>query len=515
MVFDHHVGALDDGLGDRLAAGRQEVDVDPALGAVHRHEVARQLVRRRVLRLDDLPAAPPVRPVGGFDLQHVGAQVAQVAGGQRPGPAHAEVGDAHPGHRPARAAARPGRGHAVEAEAEGQGGAHRPRLAHGRERSAPRPVGHAGQVPGPRRRGDRDAGLLAGLHPVVGRALGDQRRQQRVQFVGADRAVGRGGQARVLDEVGTLDQRAQRRPLRGGQGGDADVTVRGRIDRGRIDRGVAVDAVAARQGQRIGRRGHDARLGEAERRFQHIDVHPARPIRPGHQRRQAADEAVQPGQRLGGVALGQDRWAFRQAERKGDAAQGQDHRIIAAPAGVGAALAEPGDAQPHDAGAPGQGRVDRFDQRGGLADDDQRLVGGAVQARQRGRQVRRDRLAVVEPGGEGPARRAGMRHRIVRTVADLDDAGAELGHQPAAIAGGDLAPRLDHPQPGQGPSQGVRRHRLPPTLYRLIVSPIVRQSGRFRHPGSAEPDQGPPPAIPVRSGETRRNEGHRHEPPAS
>ena len=154
LVLDHQIGSSHDRFSVGLAAGCRQIEVQPALVAVGRQKIARQLVQRRILRLQHFPAAPPVGLRGGFDLEHVGAQIGEIARRQRPRPAHAEVRHAHTVQWPRRAAVRSRPPHGVKRKMEGQGGRRDQFTFDPRERASIRPVRQARQIRRPGRRGD-------------------------------------------------------------------------------------------------------------------------------------------------------------------------------------------------------------------------------------------------------------------------------------------------------------------------------------------------------------------------
>ena len=96
----HRIGILDQRLGERHAVGRREVERDGPLAPVHDVEARRLFIEALRHRLDAIvDAAPPVGIAAGLDLDHVGAEVGQVARADRPGPAHRQVDYAQPFER--------------------------------------------------------------------------------------------------------------------------------------------------------------------------------------------------------------------------------------------------------------------------------------------------------------------------------------------------------------------------------------------------------------------------------
>ena len=95
VVLDDGIGLRDESQQEIDAAPAGQVEGDPELVAAGRVEGGRLLVELLSDRLRRrLPTAPPVEVLAGLHLDHVGAEVGELAGGERAGPAHRQVDDA-------------------------------------------------------------------------------------------------------------------------------------------------------------------------------------------------------------------------------------------------------------------------------------------------------------------------------------------------------------------------------------------------------------------------------------
>ena len=282
---------------------------------------------------------------------------------------------------------------------------------------------------------------------------------------------------------GRADQLAEAAPLGGGQAGHPDPSVPAPVAGARVGRIEPVDAEPGRASVRVLPGGHGARLGQAHERLQDIDLDLGRPVRRGgRERGHGGGERGHPGHDLRGVTAGQHRRSLRQPEAVGQAAEGEDHLVAAVPAAIRSARVEPPDGQQRR--RPGGRRGDQLASQGDralvLAGDDQ--VGAGQVGAGRGRPAL---LAGIEPlrvsaAGRGEAGRLGVPVRPGR-----HDRRSELREQPAAVAGGDAAGKLQDAQVRQ--RRGGRGSFHKPTICRSrgssrcyrAVSGIGRAPGRI------------------------------------
>ena len=95
VVLDHHVGHRDQPLHQLDAARRGEIERDAELVAVDHVEGRRLLVDVERAALGcGVPTAPPIEVAARLDLDHFGAEVGEVARGERARPTHGEIDDA-------------------------------------------------------------------------------------------------------------------------------------------------------------------------------------------------------------------------------------------------------------------------------------------------------------------------------------------------------------------------------------------------------------------------------------
>ena len=116
VVLHHRVGGAHQPQQQLDALGAGQVERDAGLVAVDPVEIERLLVAERGDGLVAVVgAAPPVGIAAALDLDHLGAEVGELAGADRPGPAHGQVDDRA---GPPAAARRPRRAPAAAAAAK-------------------------------------------------------------------------------------------------------------------------------------------------------------------------------------------------------------------------------------------------------------------------------------------------------------------------------------------------------------------------------------------------------------
>ena len=285
-------------------------------------------------------AAPPVGIAAGLDLDHVGAEVGEVAGADRPGPAHRQVDDAQAFERPRRLA-----------RATRRRGARRRSSRRARRDPAPRPPKFGGVsvrwngVPGAstvrpptsigtmalrsRNTGQLSTCFMSGTiangrrrsrperEPFLGGAVEEARDEARLQRIGAREPLAAHDVVRVAAELVHAHQLAERVPLRRRDDGDADEALLAAIDAHRIGRREAVEAPALlrRRRPRLDR----LVLGERDGRLVH--AHFPAPALLGEQRRHRRDEGGEPAHDRRLVVRQGERRAFRRSDQLHEARQ--------------------------------------------------------------------------------------------------------------------------------------------------------------------------------------------------
>ena len=483
VVLDHGIGLRDEAQQKVDAAPAGQVESDPQLVAAGRVEGGRLLVELLGDRLRRrFPAAPPVEVLAGLDLDHVGAEVGELAGGERPGPAHRQVDNADVAEQRGSARGlsvcglsvcgvsvcglsvrRPSGRHPVRllgvasrlrggltapvcrrvvvlAEARGpasgcRGSAVKTKRRAGGEETAL--VGVFGLNPGAaipelleveqlrrrRRERERDARGLPGLDPLAGGPLEEARPERGVDPVGVLEPVDRHLVAGLGAELVEAQQRAEAPPLRWSHGGHAEPAVTAGIDADRIGGPEAVDADPGTDlSRREGSRG--AGLGDAHRRLEDRDVEVERGVEASGLPRQQVADGAHVGQRardhLRRVPRGQDRGPVGRSDRPGGARVGADDGVRGGSAGIGTRGAEPGD------GEPGLALEQIPSLRGGVGVEDE--IGAAEQAcGPRGPPVRRRHCVC-----RGRARSRARWPRVPTLPDGREAGGGSAGLRPAA-----------------------------------------------------------------------------------
>ena len=294
--------------------------------------------------------------------------------------------------------------------------------------------------------GDRLVGPLA--RGAAGRLGGDD----GVQFLADQQSLGRGDEAGSRRQIRHAEHIAEAAPLVGGEGGDAEPALHGRIDAGGEHREKVVAAPAALLG---GGLGGDRVLELADQGAGVVDadLEPT-PRAAGDQGAQRRGEAAQRGRNAGLMLAEHDR-RLERSDAAHQARQRPHHAVRADIVPVRTALAEPADRDNIEL------RVGRA--QGGLAGGtgvvpgarpgvDQN-VDSAGDLRQPSGIVGRDgdaALVGVQPGEQRAltATAAGINHRrhpavcIAARRLDLENVGAEIGKQLAAVGQRPPAPEF-------------------------------------------------------------------------
>ena len=283
-------------------------------------------------------------------------------------------------------------------------------------------------------------------------------------------------EARVVDQLGAVEELAHHFPLCLGQGIRADPAVGGRQDErwrgadiGAADADIAGVVIALGDQQR-----------HIDRGFEHGHVYmisaPGLLLRP--HRDQGGHGGVCAGQGLGHAAAELQRLAFGAAAEVREAAGRAGGQVAPLPVGAGAGRAEAGDGD-EDQARVGGGEVVVADAALGqprlrLAGDDQVRAGedavaqGAVVGSVAEHDAALARVGVEE--GRAGLRIVGVREgpaparRVARGGLDLDHVGAEIAEQLGREGGGQALGDVGHPQPRKRVHVSHRRsscaHRL-------------------------------------------------------